>query len=90
MEKPLWMSGPVAGLIGQFKSFVAGAYERLLISNIQQQDARTIQGLLTAVATGMLSYRLYTWLSGKEASDNPSDWIKEGITVPLCCRGSRK
>ena len=79
MEKPLWMSGPVAGLIGQFKSFVAGSYERLLISNLQQRDARTIQGLLTAVATGMVSYRLYTWLSGKPASDNPADWIKEGI-----------
>ena len=79
MEKPLWMSGPIAGLIGQFKSFVAGSYERLLIANLQQRDARTVQGVLTALATGMVSYRLYTWLSGKEASDNPADWIKEAV-----------
>ncbi len=79
LEKPLWMSGPIAGLVGQFKSFVAGAWERLLIANLQQRDARTLQGLITAVATGMLSYRLYTWLSGREASSNPADWVKEGI-----------
>lgn len=79
LEKPLWMSSPIAGLVGQFKSFVAGAYERLLIANLQQRDARTLQGAFTAVATGMLSYRLYTWLSGQQASDNPADWIKEGV-----------
>ena len=79
LEKPLWMSGPIAGLAGQFKSFVAAANERLLIANLQQMDMRTLQGLVTAVATGMLSYRLYSWLAGHEVSDNPADWIKEGI-----------
>jgi hypothetical protein len=79
MEKPFWMFTPVGRLIGQFHGFTFGAYERLLIANLQQRDMRTLMGAITAVATGMLSYRLYTWLSGTEASDNPADWIKEGI-----------
>lgn len=80
MEKPLWMSTPVAGLLGQFKSFVAGTHERTLIAGLQRRDANTLQGLMAAVAMGMLSYRLYTLASGKEASDKPQEWIKEGIS----------
>lgn len=79
-EKPLWLSRPIAGLIGQFKGYIAASYERTLIAGLQQRDARTLQGLLVAVGAGMLSYRLYTWLSGREASDNPADWVKEGIS----------
>jgi hypothetical protein len=45
-EKPLWMSGPVVSLLGQYKSFVAAAHEKVLISNLQQMDARTLQGLV--------------------------------------------
>lgn len=80
MEKPLWMSTPVAGLLGQFKSFIAATHERTLIAQLQQRDANTLQGLIGAVAMGMLSYRLYTLASGKPASDKPEEWIKEGIS----------
>lgn len=80
LEKPLWMSSPVASLLGQFKSFVAAAHERVLIANLQQADARTVQGLVASVGMGMLSYRAYTLLAGQQVSDRPQDWIKEGIS----------
>jgi hypothetical protein len=80
MEKPLWMSGPVVSLLGQYKSFVAAAHEKLLISNLQQMDIHTLEGLIASVGVGMLSYRAYTLLSGAPASDRPQDWIKEGIS----------
>jgi hypothetical protein len=79
-EKPLWMSGPVVSLLGQYKSFIAAAHEKLLIANLQQADARTLQGLAASLGIGMLSYRLYTLLSGMPASNRPQDWIKEGIS----------
>jgi hypothetical protein len=80
LERPLWMSQPIFGLLGQFKSFVAGANERMLIANLQRADINTMQGLIAAVALGTLSYRLYTLASGQKASDRPQDWIKEGIS----------
>jgi hypothetical protein len=80
MEKPLWMSSPVVSLLGQYKSFVAAAHEKILISNLQQADGRTLQGLIAALGMGMLSYRAYTLWSGAETSDRPQDWIKEAIS----------
>ena len=79
-EKPLWMSGPVVSLLGQYKSFVAAAHEKVLISNLQQMDGRTLQGLAASLGMGMLSYRAYTLWSGAPTSDRPQDWIKEGIS----------
>jgi hypothetical protein len=80
MEKPLWMSSPIVSLLGQFKSFVAAAHEKVLISNMQQMDARTLQGLIASLGMGMISYRAYTLWSGAPVSDRPQDWIKEGIS----------
>jgi hypothetical protein len=80
MEKPLWMSSPVVSLMGQYKSFVAAAHEKVLISNLQQMDGRTLQGLVAALGMGMISYRAYTLWSGTPVSDRPQDWIKEAIS----------
>ena len=79
-EKPLWMSRPIASMLGQFKAFVAAANERMLIANLQRSDWNTLQGLFASVALGMLSYRLYTAVSGQKASERPQDWVKEGIS----------
>ena len=79
-DKPRWLSTPVGGLVGQFKGFVAGAHERILVSNLQQRDKNTLMGVVTSMAMGMLSYRLYTLASGQEASERPQDWIKEGLS----------
>jgi len=78
-DKPLFLSRPIASLLGQFKGFVAGAHEKVLLSNMQQADGRTLQGVLAATAMGMMSYRLYTLASGQATSDRPQDWIKEGV-----------
>lgn len=80
LEKPLWMSSPIVSLLGQYKSFISAAHEKILISNLQQMDGRTLQGLAASLGMGMLSYRAYTLLSGAPASDRPQDWIKEGIS----------
>jgi hypothetical protein len=78
-DKPLWLSKPLGSLIGQFHSFTAAAHEKILISNLQQRDAHALEGLLFSVGMGMLSYRMYTIAAGQQVSDDPRDWIKEGI-----------
>jgi hypothetical protein len=80
LEKPLWMSSPVVSLLGQYKSFIAAAHEKILISNLQQMDGRTLQGLVAALGMGMISYRAYTLWSGTPTSDRPQDWIKEAVS----------
>lgn len=79
-EKPLWLSDPILGLLGQFKSFIASANERILLANLQRRDAAALQGLVTSIGLGMLSYALYSVASGREISDRPQDWVKEGLS----------
>lgn len=78
-DKPLWLSGPVGSVIGQFKSFTAGAHERVLIANLQKRDADTLQGMIAALGMGAISYAMYSIATGKKPSDRPQDWIKEAV-----------
>ncbi|HZH50257.1 MAG TPA: hypothetical protein VEZ16_00095 [Microvirga sp.] len=79
-EKPLWLSKPIIGLIGQHKSFIFGATERLMLANLQRRDAATLSGLITAVSGGMLAAAIYSAVSGKPLPERPQDWIKEGLS----------
>lgn len=74
------MSGPVVSLLGQYKSFVAAAHKKLLIANLQQGDARALEGLAASLGVGMLSYLSYSILAGRPVSERPQDWLKEGIS----------
>ena len=78
-EKPLFLSEPVGAMLGQFKGFAFAAQERILLSNLQEADGRTLSGFLHMLAMGALSYRLYTLVAGQAASDRPQDWLKEAV-----------
>lgn len=80
LEKPLAFSNPVFALLGQFKSFIGATHERLMIPALQRRDAKTLAGLFSSIGAGMLSYKLYALVSGRETSERPQDWIKEGIS----------
>jgi len=79
-EKPLWMSTPILGLIGQHKSFIMGATERILLANLQRRDAHTLAGFMTMISLGMVASALYSINSGKGFPERPQDWVKEGIS----------
>jgi len=79
-EKPLWLSRPVASVLGQFKTFAAAATERLLIGGLQRHDAETLSGLIAGITAGMLSYVAYRVATGQEISEDPAVWVKEGIS----------
>jgi hypothetical protein len=78
-EKPLWLSKPVASVIGQYKSFLAAATERLLLAGLQQHDFQVLQGLMFSVALGMVSSKAYSVVTDTPAPERPQDWVKEGI-----------
>jgi hypothetical protein len=78
-EKPLFMSTEMGKTIFQFKSFMFAATQRVLVSNLQAQDKHYIQGLLSLVGVGMLSYAFKEWDANRELSDDPATWVMEGI-----------
>ena len=79
-EKPLLLSNPIIRLIGQFKSFTGSATTRILLAGLQRRDAEFLQGVVAHIAAGMLSYKVYSIVSGRETSANWEDWVKEGIS----------
>jgi hypothetical protein len=80
LEKPLFLSNDVLSVIGQFKSYTAGATERILVANLQRRDAQVLQGIVFSMGLGMLSYKLNALSGGQPTSDNPADWIKEAMS----------
>lgn len=78
-DKPLWMSTELGKTIGQFKSFQLSSMQRVALSAMQQRDAETMSGIMTALGLGAFSYAAKQWLAGREVSDNPLVWAVEAI-----------
>lgn len=78
-EKPLFMSNELGKSIMQFKSFMFSSTQRVMISGLQKQDKAYIQGLMTMVSFGMMSYAFKQWDAGRDLSDDPKAWVVEGI-----------
>ncbi len=78
-EKPLFMSSELGKSIGQFRSFILSATQRVLVAGVQGQDHNAIGGAISLVGMGMFSYYLKSNLAGRETSDDPAAWVIEGI-----------
>jgi len=78
-EKPLFMSTEMGKTFFQFRSFMFAATQRMLIRGIQQQDQNYMQGLVSMVSLGMMAYAFKQWDAGRELSDDPANWVVEGI-----------
>ena len=82
LDQPLTATGGLgeAGkMLFQFKSFAFASTQRMLISGLQQRDMAALNGTLLSIALGMLSYNIKTWDAGREVSDDPTQWLIEGI-----------
>ena len=78
-ERPLFMSTEMGKTIFQFKTFMFSATQRVLISGLQGQDKHMMEGLLTMISFGAMSYAFKQWDAGREISDDPRTLIMEGI-----------
>jgi hypothetical protein len=65
--------------IGQFKAFSFATIPRTVIPGLQQRDLATFNGMAMMVALGMMVYAVKEMQAGRELSDDPRDWIKEGV-----------
>jgi hypothetical protein len=71
--------GVLGQLILQFKAFIFASTQRMLLMNLQKADAATLNGLWLSISLGMLSYAVKSWDAGHELSDDPVQWLKEGV-----------
>lgn len=78
-EKPLFMSSEVGKTIFQFRSFMFSATQRVMISGLQGADAHYMQGILSLVSLGMLSYAFKQWDAGRDITDDPMELVIEGL-----------
>jgi hypothetical protein len=78
-EKPLFASTEAGSVLLQFKSFMFASTVRTTASILQGADKHLIQGGVSMMGLGMLSYYLKMQTAGKEVSDDPAVWIAEGI-----------
>jgi hypothetical protein len=78
-EKPLIMSTELGKTIGQFRSFYLASMQRVAMAGLQRRDFAVVEGAVLMTALGMLSYYLSGKIAGRDISDDPAVWIKEGI-----------
>lgn len=76
-EKPLWLSTGLGSVIGQFKSFVTAANQRILIAGLQDRDAEALQGITSMIGLGMLVTYIRT--PEERHPETMEGWIREGI-----------
>jgi hypothetical protein len=84
---PIWMSHPLAGILGQFMSFVYASHEQFYLANMQRLNYRMAGALAYGAGLGALSYYAYKMSKGEKPTDNPGQLAKEVIDrmaiVPL-------
>jgi hypothetical protein len=78
-DAPLFMSSELGKTIMQFKSFAFASYQRTNVWAGQRRDMAVLQGIVTTTGLGSLVYAYNQLINGKEISDDPAVWIKEGI-----------
>ena len=78
-DKPLVLSTPMGAVVGQFKTFIVAAQQRVVIAGLQQADANMVQGAITMLGLGMLSVVLTDLArEGALKQRTPGEWFIEG------------
>ena len=78
-EKPLFMSTEMGKTVGQFRSFILSATQRVFIAALQNQDHNAVGGLASLVGMGMFTYYLKQKIAGRDVTEDPAVWVMEGI-----------
>lgn len=79
-DKPIFMNTELGRTVGQFKSFMFAANQRVMLRAAQRQDKGTAAGMAMMVAMGAMVYWLKTLQHDpKKLSDDPRVWLAEGL-----------
>jgi hypothetical protein len=79
-DKPLWMNTELGKSVGQFKSFMFAANQRVMLRAGQRQDRGALSGMMMMIGLGAMVYWAKTMLHDpSKLSDDPRVWLAEGI-----------
>jgi len=79
-DRPLVMGGSEVGRhLGQFKSFMFAATNKMAIARMQQRDAEALSGMLLSLALGAMTYASKEAVAGRDISSDPAIVIKEAL-----------
>lgn len=78
-EKPFLMSTTWGSVFLQFKSFALSSYSKLFLAGLQQRDLAALNGAVTMVSLGMLSFALKKMIAGRDLPEDIPTWLKEGV-----------
>ncbi len=70
-DKPLFMTTEMGRTLGQFKSFIIAATNKMTLPLLQEKGIRPWVEILTQVGLGAAVYQLREQLAGREPSDDP-------------------
>jgi len=78
-DKPLWMHHEWGKLVGQYKSFIMAATEKIALSGLQYRDKRALQAAVVSVMIGSQVSAMKDHLRGSKPPDNILGSILDGI-----------
>jgi len=78
-DKPLWMHNEWGKVIGQYKSFIMAATEKIAVSGLQYRDKRALQAAIVSVMLGSQVSAIKDKLRGSKPPDNVLGAILDGI-----------
>ena len=66
-------------MFGQYKSFIAGSWSRVMLNSAQHRDSREIIGIGTMVLIGGMAKTLKDWSYNRPGPKNLTDFLIEGF-----------
>lgn len=79
-DKPIFMNTEIGRTVGQFKSFMFAANQRVMLRAAQRQDRGAASGMAMMIGMGAMVYWLKTLQHDpKKLSDDPRVWLAEGL-----------
>lgn len=78
-DKPILMTTEVGRTIGQFKSFMISATNKILLPLTQESGARPWVEVMTSVGMGAAVYHMKSMIAGREPSDDPKEVLIEAV-----------
>jgi hypothetical protein len=71
IEQPVWVSGPIGSVIGQYKGFAVAVTNRVLIPALQMKDRRAFIGAMSLVGAGYIVDQIRHMQGGAAEQDRP-------------------
>lgn len=78
-DVPLFAQTTIGRAAIQFKSFALASNQRVLMRGLQESPARFVGGMVGMTTIGMFIYMLKQIEAGREVSNNPGNWVAEGL-----------